>query len=191
MTAAPQSPSPGARQGAHPERSLCAPRLVLGTAYLTWSALAARHRSGPAALRAVAGILGVRHIAQALLTAGRARAVIALGAEADAAHCASMIMLGSLSGRWRPAAFADALLAGSFASAGVACARRLPAGEAAGIKAGTLRGWRDRCADLLARHLAPSWLRGARLPVKPARPNTPVQHPRIPLGNSVTERGVT
>ena len=85
MTAAPESPSPGVRQGAHLERPLCVPRLVLGTAYLTWSAVAARHRGEPRALRTVAGILGVRHIAQALLTAGRpARAAIALGAEAVA-----------------------------------------------------------------------------------------------------------
>lgn len=145
------------------ERSLCASRLVLGTAYLTWSALAARYRRGSAPLRTVAEILGARHLAQGLLTAGQpARAALALGVEVDAAHSASMIVLGLLSRRWRTAAFTDALLAGSFAAAGVACARRLPRGEPAGSGNGALEGWRNRCAESLARYLAPAWLSGAK-----------------------------
>jgi hypothetical protein len=115
-----QAPA-GAGQGA--ERSLVVARLVLGSSYLAWSVLAARQRFGPAGVRKVAGVLGVRHLAQAVLTAGRpARAALLLGTEVDAAHCASMIALGLVSSRWRTAAFTDALLAGSFAAAGSAAA---------------------------------------------------------------------
>ncbi len=147
------------------ERSLCASRLMLGTGYLTWSALAARNKRGPKALRAAAGILGARHLAQGLLTVGRpARAALALGAEVDAAHSASMVVLGSLSGRWRTAAFADALLAGSFAAAGAACARSLPDSRPARNGTGTAWDWRDQCAESIARYLAPAWLSGPRLP---------------------------
>jgi NAD(P)-dependent dehydrogenase (short-subunit alcohol dehydrogenase family) len=161
VTADARRAPPGAREGAALDRSLRATRLVLGTAYLTGSALAARHRSGPKALRMVAGILGARHLAQALLTADRpARAVIALGAEVDATHSATAIALGALSPRWRILAFADALLAGSLAAAGAASARKLPPGEPAG--SGTLAGTRDQWAQSLARYLAPAWLSGAQ-----------------------------
>ena len=157
------------------ERSLCASRLVLGSAYLTCSALAARHQRGPAAMRAVARVLGARHLVQGLLTVGRpARAALALGAEVDAAHSASMIAIGLLSRRWRTAAFTDALLAGSLAAAGVACARRLPPGEPAGSGTGTLEGRRNRCAESLARYLAPTWLSGATLSQPPILTNLSV-----------------
>jgi hypothetical protein len=173
MTAAPGRTAARARGEAVPERSLCASRLVLGTAYLTWSALAARRQRGPAPLRAVAGILGARHLAQGLLTVGRpARAVLALGAEVDAAHSASMIALGLLSRRWRIAAFTDALLAGSFGAAGVACARRLSPGEPAGNGNGALERRRNRYADSLARYLAPTWLSGAKLSHPPILTNS-------------------
>jgi hypothetical protein len=46
-----------------------------------------------------------------------------IGAGVDAAHATSMAALGMLSGRWRGAAFADALIAVSLATVGVACAR--------------------------------------------------------------------
>lgn len=164
-------PSVCAAKSAGMDRSLCLARVSLGVAYLTWSALAARRRSGPAAARAVAGILGARQLVQGLLTAGRpARAVLALGAEADVAHSASMIMLGALSRRWRAAAFADALLAGSFAAAGAASARGLPRQEPTGSAPETPGGLRDRCAEALARYLAPSWLAGARLSSRLSRP---------------------
>jgi hypothetical protein len=154
-----------ARAGKGAERSLLAARLVLGSAYFAWSVLAARQRYGPAAVRTVTGILGARHLAQALLTAGRpARAVLALGAEVDAAHCASMIVLGLLSGRGRTAAFTDALLAGSFAAAGTACARSRPEGDPAEPGAGPFGHRRDECAEALARYLAPVWLSGTKLP---------------------------
>jgi hypothetical protein len=148
-----------AHQGREAERALFASRLLLGAAYLSWSAQAARHGRGPAALRRVAAILGARHVGQALLTASRpGRAALALGTEVDAAHCASMVLIGALSGRWRAPALADALLAGSLAGAGLACARSSPQQEPAA--AGTLQHWRDRCAQRIARYLAPSWLTG-------------------------------
>jgi len=156
-----------APQGGEAERALFASRLLLGVAYLSWSAQAARHGRGPAALRGVAAILGVRQVGQALLTACRpARAVLALGSEVDAAHCASMVLIAALSSRWRTPALADALVAGSLAAAGLACTRSTPQQEPAA--AGTLRHWRDRCAQRLARYLAPSWLTGTELTRQPA-----------------------
>lgn len=170
MTATKQVP---ARAGEGAERSLLAARLVLGSAYFAWSVLAARQRYGPAAVRTVTGILGARHLAQALLTAGRpAPAVLALGAEVDAAHSASMILLGLLSGRWQTAAFTDALLAGSFAAAGTACARSRPAGEPAGPGTGPFRRRRDQHAEALARYLTPLWLSGTQLSSVTCRPIT-------------------
>jgi len=161
VTAAEPALARAAGEGA--ERSLLAARLVLGSGYLAWSVLAARQQYGPAAVRTVTGVLGARHLTQALLTAGRpARAALALGAEADAAHCASMIALGLLSGRWRTAALTDALLAGSFAAAGTACARSRPAGDAAAPGSGPVAHWRDKCAEGLARYLAASWLSGPK-----------------------------
>lgn len=165
MRAAEQVP---ARAGEGLERSLLEARLVLGSAYLAVSVLAARQRYGPAAVRMVTGILGTRHLAQALLTAGRpARAALALGTEVDAAHSASMLLLGLLSGRWRTAAFADALLAGSFAAASAACARSRPASEPARPDAGPVRRRRDQWAEALARYLAPPWLSGTKLSPSP------------------------
>jgi hypothetical protein len=132
VRAAKQAP---ARAGEGAERSLLAARLVLGGAFLAWSARAARQRHDPAAIRRVAGVLGARHLAQALLTAGHpARATLALGAEVDAVHSASMTALGLRSGRWRAAVLTDALLAGSLAAAGMACARSRPRGNAAGAR---------------------------------------------------------
>ena len=168
MKTAKQAP---ARADEGPERPLLAARMVLGSGYLAWSVLAARRQYGPAAVRTVTGVLGARQLAQALLTADRpARAVLALGAEVDLAHSASMIALGLLSGRWRTAAFTDALLAGSFAVAGIACARSRPAGDASAPGSGPFAHWRDKCAEGLARYLAASWLSGPKSsPVTRAR----------------------
>lgn len=106
-------------------------RAGLGTAYLIFPARAARVSAGQdhgAPATWVARILGARHLAQALATSGRPTgAVLALGAEVDAAHAASMLALGLISRRWRRAALRDALLAASLAAAGVAAARRAPA----------------------------------------------------------------
>lgn len=131
------------------QRVLCVFRAALGSGYVVWSARTAGADRGLAAPgTAVAGILGIRHIAQALLTADRpTRAVLVLGAEADAAHAASMAVTGAVSARWRRYALADALIATSLAAAGLACARTAPATDPA---AGRLLARRDRLACRLA-----------------------------------------
>ena len=109
-------------------RRLCAVRATLGAAYLLSPALgrlARRGAGGSPAATKVLKILGVRHLVQALITTTWPHpAVIKAGSGTDGAHAASMVILGLLSGRWRTAAFADALIAGSLAAAGLACARR-------------------------------------------------------------------
>lgn len=72
-------------------------------------------------------------------------AVLVLGAEADAAHAASMAALGLLSRRWRRAALTDALIAATLTVVGIALARADPGEPAAS-------GWRsvrNRYADRL------------------------------------------
>ena len=138
------------------ERSFCVSRAVLGTTYVLWSARSAANRTpdatapgaAPGAAPAVAGILGTRHLAQALLTADRpTSAVLLLGAEADAAHAASMAVLALVSGRWRRYALGDALIATSLAAVGLICAANAPASDPG---AGRLLAHRDRSADRLA-----------------------------------------
>jgi hypothetical protein len=147
--------------------ALTAYRAALGAAYLSWAAQPASPR--PAA--PVAGVLGARQLAQAALTVGHpSRTVLVLGAEVDAAHAASMLGIGLLSGRWRAAALREALVAGSLAAAGLACARTVPGRAVAGRRlgrAGALAAWRNRCADRLARYLAPPPLRDGRLSRSP------------------------
>ena len=108
-------------------RLLCATRATLGAAYLQSSALrrlGTREADGSPAAGQVITILGVRHLIQALITSARpSETVIKAGSGVDAAHAASMVILGLLSRHWRKAAFADALIAGSLAATGVACAK--------------------------------------------------------------------
>ena len=109
-------------------RLLCAARAALGAVYLV-SAAAGRPgtRDVGRGSRAsgIVTILGSRHLIQAMITWGRpSGAVLMIGAGVDVAHAASMAALGMLSRRWRGAALADALIAVSLATAGVACARR-------------------------------------------------------------------
>ncbi len=118
-----------------PARRFSAARAALGTAYITWAALPHRPPSPPWPAAPVAGILGARHLVQAALTWGRpTETVLVLGAGTDAAHAASMVLLGAVSRRWRAAAFADAALAASLSAAGLACARggQDPAGRPSG-----------------------------------------------------------
>lgn len=148
-----------------PATIFCAARAALGTAYLLFPALAARI-AGPGqsarAARGTARILGGRHLAQALTTSGQPdRAVLALGAEADAAHAASMAVLAIMSRRWRRAALTDAFIATALTAAGLAVAR-------AGSTASAPPGWqtrRNRYAARLAPHLIPPLI----LPQKAAR----------------------
>jgi hypothetical protein len=137
------------------QRSLCVSRAAVGTTYVLWSARSAANRTpdatAPGAAPAVAGILGTRHLAQALLTADRpTSAVLLLGAQADAAHAASMALLAAASGRWRRYAVGDALIAASLAAAGLTCAAYAPRSDPG---AGGLLAGRDRWADRLTRRL--------------------------------------
>ncbi len=99
----------------------------------------------------VARVLGARHLGQALAT-GRSpsRPVLALGAEVDLLHAASMIALGVMDRARRRAAFVDALLAGSFAlgSAWAAHTADRPYHPSGPVQ--TLRElWADRLASVL------------------------------------------
>lgn len=128
-------------------RSLCVSRAALGTAYLLWSARTPASGAAPT----VAGILGTRHLAQALLTADQPTgAVLTLGAEADIAHAASMAVLAAMPGRWRRYALGDALIAAALAAVGLICAANAPGGDP---RAGALLARRDRWALWLVRRL--------------------------------------
>ena len=74
--------------------------------------------------RRVAQLLGIRHLAQAAVTAAVPVAdVFALGAAVDAGHAASMLTLAPAGGTaWR-AALVDALAEVVFAAAGLSCGR--------------------------------------------------------------------
>jgi hypothetical protein len=132
----------------------CAARAMLGSTYLLFPRVPLQGTGpGPGRHGATAArILGARHLAQALVTSGHPpAAVLALGAEADAAHAASMAVLGLLSRRWRRVALTDALIAATLTAIGIAAARTC-AGESAA------RGWRsvrNRYADLLTPALVP------------------------------------
>ena len=74
--------------------------------------------------RRVAQLLGARHLVQAAVTAFvPVPDVFALGAEADAAHAASMVMLAAADRAVRHAALTDALAETVFAAAGFSCGR--------------------------------------------------------------------
>jgi hypothetical protein len=89
---------------------LCAPGLALG--------LCTGQASSPRA-RAVVRILGVRHLAQAVLTLWRPRPVVLLaGAGIDACHAASMLALAVADPRMRRAGIADAAAATAFTATG-------------------------------------------------------------------------
>jgi hypothetical protein len=89
---------------------LCAPGLALG--------LCTGQASSPRA-RAVVRILGVRHLAQAVLTLWRPRpAALLAGAGIDACHAASMLALAVADPRMRRAGIADAAAATAFTATG-------------------------------------------------------------------------
>jgi hypothetical protein len=110
--------------GTGPARRFGAARAVLGTADLSYAILPRLAGAGPWPAAPVVGVLGARHLIQAALTRGRpTHTTLLLGAGTDAAHAASMVLLGAASRRWRAAALADAALAATLAVAGLACAR--------------------------------------------------------------------
>jgi hypothetical protein len=93
--------------------------------------LAGGSGSNPRA-RAVARLLGARHLTQAVLAAiGPSPAVLALGAEVDLLHCASMMALGGVDAPSRRIALTDGVVAAAFAADGIAAARRTVAGRRA------------------------------------------------------------
>lgn len=133
-------------------------RGVLGVAYLAlpgrMTAVLGAGESGTAVR--VARILGARHGAQALATAGHPPGtVLALGAEVDAAHAVTMLAVGMMSRRWRRPAVRDALIAAALAAGGLAAARSAP--EPAGPAS-----LRDQWARWLAGRLVPRRLRTGR-----------------------------
>jgi hypothetical protein len=79
--------------------------------------------------RAVGRVLGVRHVAQAIVSLARPTpAVLALGAGADVLHSASMVALAALDRPRRRLGCTDALIAAAFAAAGgILAARRAAA----------------------------------------------------------------
>jgi hypothetical protein len=80
--------------------------------------------AGPGA-RAVARVLGGRHIVQAVLSAMRPTpAVLALGAGTDVLHSASMIALAALDRPRRRLGLTDSLVAAAFAAGGWVLASR-------------------------------------------------------------------
>lgn len=78
--------------------------------------------------RRVARILGARHLAQAAVSSrAGGYPVLALGAALDLLHASSMGVLGVLDRSHRRTATLDALIAASFAVAGLLAARRVDA----------------------------------------------------------------
>jgi NAD(P)-dependent dehydrogenase (short-subunit alcohol dehydrogenase family) len=74
--------------------------------------------------RAVAWVLGARHLVQAAVTASRpSPAVVALGAGADVLHSASMLALAAADAPRRRLGLTDGLIAAAFAAEGIAAAR--------------------------------------------------------------------
>jgi len=77
----------------------------------------------------VAQLLGARHLAQAALTAfAPLPAVFGTGAEIDALHAASMLMLAAVDRAARRAALTDTVAEAAFAAAGLAAAASRRAG---------------------------------------------------------------
>lgn len=122
------------------------------------------HRADPRT-RMVTRVLGARHLAQAVATAGTPdRSLLALGVEADLAHTASMLALAAVDREHRRAGVVDAISASSFAVVGAVLTRR--AGRAAiapfhpGERPlGGLAALRNRLVAGVARWLLPASLR--------------------------------
>lgn len=108
--------------------------------------------------RTVARLLGARQLVQALASGGApSYPVLALGVEVDALHAASMLALAVVDRRRRQVAFADALLAGSFALAGALAARASSQDQRPDRSRSRLDALRDRCTDRLAAVLVPGY----------------------------------
>jgi len=134
------------------------------------------HRFDPRGRR-VARVLGARQLVQALGSGRRpSYPVLAVGVEVDLLHAASMLGLGLVDRRRRRVALGDAVIAGSFALAGIAAAR---GGRRVPLPPGSdLDRLRDRWADWVARIVVPGYppVPTGVVPVRPARGN---RHPRV------------
>jgi hypothetical protein len=109
--------------------------------------------------RVVVRLLGVRQVAQAVVTGVRPGPLpIALGAEVDVLHAASMLGVAAVARSQRRSGLVDATVASAFAVAGAALARRLgerppPAGQG---PVGRICSLRDAVAAALARRTLPA-----------------------------------
>jgi len=100
--------------------------------------------------RAVARILGARHVAQALLTLGsRDPVVLAVGAEVDLAHAATSLGLATVDARRRRGGIVDAAAAALFAAAGATLAEQARRARPVGVIA-MRRGARAEAAAWIA-----------------------------------------
>lgn len=111
--------------------------------------------------RTVSRVLGTRHLVQGIVTAGTPGAVVlALGAEVDLAHVASMLGLAVLDPRRRRAGLVDAVAASAFGIAGVVLARRAALlSESTGDACGGLLAVRRTAASRMARRTLPAPIR--------------------------------
>lgn len=142
----------------------CIARALLGAAFLR-RALASRPSGrGSGLSRGVLAVLGLRHLGQAVASVRPTPAVLALGAETDGLHAATMAAAALAHRPWRWAALRDGLLAAAMAVAGLATAR-CAGGSAPGSGTGSRQaskswlGRRDRWAAQAARYLVPGWRR--------------------------------
>lgn len=138
-------------------------RLAVGLHHLLTPGLGSKGLLGKrldSRARVVVRVLGARYLVQALVTwAGPSPAVLALVAETDGAHAASMVILAFVDRLRRRQALASALVGGSFALAGAVAARdHSPASDDApgGNETGFAR-WRDGVAERAARRLVPGY----------------------------------
>lgn len=118
--------------------------------------------------RAIARVLGSRHLVQGLCTAGTPNAlVLALGVEVDLAHVASMLGLAVLDRQRRRAGLVDAVAAGCFAIAGtVVVVRAALSRRAAAVTPSSGDDVRSRLVARLEawRQSAATWAAGRTLP---------------------------
>ena len=118
--------------------------------------------------RALTRVLGARLLLQAAVTDVRPDAVsVALGAETDLVHAASMLVWAVVDRRSRRLTLMSAVLAGVFAAAGAAQARRLPAAAPSpegGPRLNGLLGLRHRAAVTVAQYTLPRAVRTALIP---------------------------
>lgn len=117
--------------------------------------------------RVVVRLLGARHLAQAVVTGVRPGPLpLALGAEVDVVHAASMLGLATVARSQRRSGVVDAAVATAFAVAGTALTRRLGKGMPPQLGRGAV-GWfcsvRDSVAAPVVRRTLPARVRHALL----------------------------